>query len=110
MRAAKKLITSKGVVAAGGIIPDGLGKEEADRIKSFGGFAPEVTKAPVAPVAADEPSRAEKIAAIIEMLADDEFGKDGKPKVDAINAALEEGDDPATAEERDAVWASMEEE
>jgi hypothetical protein len=53
-------------------------------------------------------ARADKIAAIIEALEDDAYGKDGKPHVDAINAAL--GDEAVTASERDAVWAAMEEE
>ncbi|ETW10630.1 hypothetical protein ATO8_21241 [Roseivivax marinus] len=55
-------------------------------------------------------ARADRIAAIIEALEDDAYGKDGKPHVDAINAALGDGDEAVTAAERDAVWAAMEEE
>ena len=54
--------------------------------------------------------RAEKIAEIIELLPDEAFTEDGKPKVDAINAAMPGGADAVTAIERDAVWDRMENE
>ncbi len=38
-------------------------------------------------------------------LSDDDFTGDGRPHVDAVNDALEEGVDPFTADERDELWA-----
>lgn len=52
--------------------------------------------------------RAEQIAEAIAALSEDDFQKDGKPKVDAINALVAEDlGSKVTAAERDAVWAKM---
>lgn len=46
------------------------------------------------------------IAAAIVRLTADQFTRDGKPSVDALNAHIEaEEFEPVTAEERDALWA-----
>lgn len=47
-------------------------------------------------------------AELLKMLADtldvEDYTKDGKPQVDAINDLLKEGDEPFTAAERDELW------
>lgn len=52
--------------------------------------------------------RAEQISDAIATLSEDDFQRDGKPKVDAINALV--ADDlgsKVTAAERDVVWSTM---
>lgn len=51
--------------------------------------------------------RAEAIAEIITSLADTDYQKDGKPKVDAINTLLAEDTPKVTAQERNEIWAAM---
>lgn len=49
-------------------------------------------------------NRDDAIAEAIFGLKADQMTADGKPEVDAINAALPEGVEKITADERDAVW------
>lgn len=55
----------------------------------------------------DDLTRDEIVAAAIDGLDDDGFTDGGKPKVDAINAALPEGAEAVSSAERDAVWDAM---
>ena len=48
-----------------------------------------------------------KVTQIIKDLPPEQFQSDGKPRVDAINAALPEGLPKITAPDRDAAWADL---
>lgn len=57
---------------------------------------------------ADAQARHDAIWGAIQVLPPDGFQKDGKPRLDAINAALEGAiDSKVGAAERDAIWAEM---
>lgn len=57
---------------------------------------------------ANEPDRAAQIAELIGGLDPaQDFTEGGKPDVRKINALASEGFPPVTADERDAVWATM---
>lgn len=47
------------------------------------------------------------LAETAAILEDDEFLKDGKPDVAAVNAQLEEDEEPFTAKERDDLWPGV---
>ena len=46
------------------------------------------------------------LEAAAAQLTEEQFTTDGRPEVGPVNAVLEEGVDPFTAKERDAVWAT----
>lgn len=48
-----------------------------------------------------------RLHAIAETLDDDQFTKDGPPLLEAINAALDDGEEKFTAEERDHLWRGL---
>jgi hypothetical protein len=51
------------------------------------------------------PTRLEVLLQLAAGLAEDQLMDDGRPHVDAINAALPEGETPFTAKERDQLWS-----
>lgn len=57
-------------------------------------------------IAMDE-ARAEAIAEIINSLGEDDFQRDGQPKVAAINTLMDEDAPKVTPQERAEVWAAI---
>lgn len=55
----------------------------------------------------EAPERTTVVADAIRSLHPSDFAGDGKPKVDAISAALPDGAEKTNAAERDAVWDMM---
>lgn len=66
---------------------------------------PAPDEAEIAQVQADD--LGDRLKAMIAGLEADSFGKDGKPRLDALRAALPEAKDQITAELRDQVWAGV---
>ena len=52
-------------------------------------------------------ARLQRLIALSEDLGDDDFTKDGKPEVNALNDLLEEGEEEFTAAERDELWKQV---
>ena len=57
--------------------------------------------------AAELQGRATQISEAIQTLNPEDFQKDGKPRVDALNALLSDDLGKISAAERDAVWATI---
>lgn len=62
----------------------------------------------VSEISVEEARAAETRAATVRLAADglgeDDLTADGRPKVGALNAALPEGSEPVTVDERDGIW------
>lgn len=54
--------------------------------------------------------RLSRLIALTDELGDDDFTKDGKPDVNAMNDLLDEDEEPFTAAERDELWKQVPEE
>lgn len=58
--------------------------------------------------AEDAEARHDMIWGVIQLLKPEDFQKNGKPRVEAINDALgEDAEEPVSAAERDAIWDEM---
>ena len=60
-----------------------------------------------ASMAEDGLGRSALIREAIQSLGPEGFTADGKPKTDAIDAEMPDGNDRVTAAERDGVWAAL---
>ena len=65
-----------------------------------------VTEASGAP----PPDRGKEIREAISGLSATDYTQGGKPKTEAIDAEMPEGSEPVSADERDAIWVSMQSE